>query len=202
MMLFTPDAQPHEFYETYIRMKKTIFIITALLVFATLAACKNQQKTDVSDNDARGYIVQVGDMAPDFEMELPDGNKVLLSALRGKVVMLQFTASWCGVCRKEMPHIEKEIWQKQRDNPDFALFGIDRNEPDEKIDELRKATGVTYPIGRDPNGDIFGLYAEKKAGITRNVIIDRTGKIVMLTRLYDEKEFAEMTQKINNLLTP
>lgn len=53
--------------------------------------------------DAAGYIVKVGDEAPDFEMTLTDGSKVKLSDLKGKVVMLQFTASWCGVCRKEMP---------------------------------------------------------------------------------------------------
>lgn len=62
------------------------------------------------------------------------------------------------------------------------------------------ATGVTYPIGMDPNADIFGSYAEKSAGITRNVIIDREGKIVMLTRLYDEEEFNEMVDTIDKLL--
>ena len=68
-------------------------------------------------------------MAPDFEMSLTDGTKVKLSSLRGKVVMLQFTASWCGVCRKEMPFIESDIWQKHKDNKQFALYGIDRDEP-------------------------------------------------------------------------
>ena len=51
--------------------------------------------------DSNGYIVKVGDVAPDFEMMLTDGSRVKLSDLRGKVVMLQFTASWCSVCRKE-----------------------------------------------------------------------------------------------------
>lgn len=148
----------------------------------------------------RGYIVRVGDMAPDFDMVLPDGGSVTLSSLRGKVVMLQFTASWCGVCRKEMPHIESDIWQRHKDNPEFALYGIDREEPVEKIEEMIAATGVTYPIGMDPTADIFGSYAEKNAGITRNVVIDREGKIVMLTRLYDEEEFNEMVDTIDKLL--
>jgi peroxiredoxin len=72
------------------------------------------------ETDERGYIVKVGDMAPDFKIKLTDGKTVQLSDLKGKIVMLQFTASWCGVCRKEMPFIESDIWQKHKNNPQFA----------------------------------------------------------------------------------
>lgn len=147
------------------------------------------------------YKVKTGDNAPDFEMNLPSGEKVKLSSLRGKIVMLQFTASWCGVCRKEMPYIEKQIWQRHKDNPRFALYGIDREEPAETVIEFAKKTKVTYPIGLDPNADIFGLYADKKAGITRNIIIDKEGKIVMMTRLFKMDEFNKMVSTIDSLLT-
>ncbi len=53
--------------------------------------------------DSTGYIVKVGQDAPDFTVMLTDGRSMTLSQQRGKVVMLQFTASWCGVCRREMP---------------------------------------------------------------------------------------------------
>lgn len=152
------------------------------------------------DADDRKYLVQVGDMAPDFEMDMPDGSRVKLSDMRGKIVMLQFTASWCGVCRKEMPHIESDIWQQYKANPHFALFGIDRDEPAKTVLAFAEKTGVTYPIGLDPGGEIFQLYAEKNAGITRNVIIDKEGRIVMLTRLFDPEEFKEMTALIGKLL--
>lgn len=152
------------------------------------------------DNIDYQYKVKVGDIAPDFEMSLPSGKTIKLSSLRGKVVMLQFTASWCGVCRKEMPHIEKDIWQKHKNNPNFALFGIDREEPAETVLKFAKATGVTYPIGLDPKADIFATYAEREAGITRNVIIDKDGKIVMLTRLFKMEEFNEMVSLIDSLL--
>lgn len=150
--------------------------------------------------DDTGYIVKVGDMAPDFTITLTDGKKVALSSLRGKVVMLQFTASWCGVCRKEMPFIEKDIWLKHKNNAEFALLGIDRDEPLDKVLAFAKSTGVTYPLGLDPGADIFAKYALRNAGITRNVLIDREGRIVMLTRLYNEEEFASLVKKINELL--
>ena len=151
--------------------------------------------------DERGYLVKVGEMAPDFEMTLTDGSVIRLSDLRGKTVMLQFTASWCGVCRKEMPHIEKEIWDKHKNNPSFALFGIDREETQEVVEKFIKQTGVTYPIGLDPKGDIFASYADRRAGITRNVIIDENGKILMLTRLFNEQEFGAMVKLIDKMLS-
>lgn len=173
-------------------MRRTIAIFALLLfVFNSLSA---------QDQEDRKYIVKVGDTAPDFTMFLPDGTKIRLSDLRGKVVMLQFTASWCGVCRKEMPYIESDIWQNHKSNVNFALYGIDRDEPAATVLDFAKKTGVTYPIGLDPNADIFGLYAEKDAGITRNIIIGKDGKIVMLTRLYDPAEFTEMVKVIDNLL--
>ncbi len=170
--------------------KSYIFIIS-LLVFTSVTA---------QSNDDRGYIVKVGDTAPDFSMKLTNGKTVKLSDFRGKIVMLQFTASWCGVCRKEMPFIERDIWQKYKGNPNFALLAIDRDEPLETVIKFAETTGITYPIGLDPNADIFALYADRKAGITRNVIIDKKGKIIMLTRLFNEEEFAEMVKLIGDLV--
>ncbi|MGV8962638.1 MAG: TlpA family protein disulfide reductase [Candidatus Saccharimonadaceae bacterium] len=187
-----------------------IFLSTIVFLSCTLKvdSAGNSAESTVSSTDSlflvvdeRDYIVKVGEMAPDFEMSLPNGEKIILSSLRGKVVMLQFTASWCGVCRKEMPHIEKEIWAKHRNNDSFALYGIDREEPIEKVEELIKKTGVSYPIGLDHDAGIFTLFAKKEAGITRNVIIDKYGRIVMLTRLFDEDEFKEMVKLIDVLLT-
>jgi peroxiredoxin len=148
----------------------------------------------------RGYIVKVGDAAPDFSLKLTDGKTMKLSDLKGKVVMLQFTASWCSVCRHEMPFIERDIWLRHKADPNFVLLAVDRDEPLETVVKFAKAIPITYPIGLDPHADIFALYAERDAGITRNVIVDKTGKIVLLTRLYNEEEFKRMTEEIDALL--
>jgi len=147
-----------------------------------------------------GYIVKIGNQAPPFSTTLVNGKAISTANFKGKVVMLQFTASWCSVCRKEMPFIERDIWLKNKTNKNFVLIGIDLDEPLEKVKKFQDDIKVTYPMALDPGGKIFGLFAEKKAGVTRNVILDKTGKIVYLTRLYKEDEFAEMVKVIETLL--
>ena len=88
-------------------MKQLRLWLLGLFALCGIAAVAQEAKAD-----STGYIVKVGQTAPDFTVTLTDGKTVKLSDFRGKVVMLQFTASWCGVCRKEMPFIEKDIWLK------------------------------------------------------------------------------------------
>ena len=146
-----------------------------------------------------GYLVKTGDKAPDFVINEAGGKTYRLSDLKGMVVMLQFTASWCSVCRQEMPFIEKEIWKPWKE-AGLAVIGIDRDEPLDKVLKFKKDIGVTYPLALDPDADIFGLYALKEAGVTRNVIIDRNGKIVFQTRLFDRAEFDLMKKAISSQL--
>ena len=150
----------------------------------------------VFSQNNRGYLVKIGDQAPNID---------LLENYKGKVIMLQFTASWCSVCIKEMPFIEKEIWQKHESNDDFILIGLAKDTPkhpqkQKEINLMRKKTGATYPIITDKESIIFNMFAEKKAGVTRNIIIDKNGEIAFLTRLFDRKEFNEMKKIIEKLL--
>lgn len=150
--------------------------------------------------DDRGYLVKIGDIAPtDFDLVLHTGETTDLRALRGKVVILQFTASWCVVCRKEMPHLEKDVHQGYQDKG-VVLIGVDRDEPLEVVQKFAKDMNITYPLALDPNADIFGRFADKKSGVTRNVVIDQEGKIVFLTRLFDENEYREMLKVIDELV--
>ncbi len=166
-------------------MKKIISIIILLIPVLVIA----------QENDNRGYIVEVGQQCPDFEIIMQDGSKTSLSDLKGKVIMLQFTASWCGVCRKEMPHIENEIWKVYKDKG-LVLIGVDRGEPLETVKAFAKTMKISYPLALDEDQSAFRLFALPKAGVTRNILIDRKGKIIFLTRLYNEDEFGKLKAKI------
>ncbi len=156
-----------------------------------------QTEQKVYEND---YIVQVGDVAPDFELTMDDGSTFKLSDHRGKLVMLQFTASWCGICRQEMPHIEKDIWQKHKDDNNFVLVGVCRRDSLAQAKQLAEGTGVTYPMVLDTNSEAFTKYATAKAGVTRNVLVSPEGKIIMLTRLFKQNEFNQLVKTIDSLL--
>lgn len=188
--------------------KKYLFLLSVI----AMLSCGNRATSPTTAADAPNtvaqpvvyeheFLVKPGDVAPDFTLPLTNGDTFTLSEQRGKIVMLQFTASWCGVCRREMPHIEKDIWQRHKSNPRFVLVGVDREESKDVVDEYTAKVGTTYPMVLDTAGNVFASYAVRKSGITRNVLVGKDGRIVMLTRSFKEKEFNELVATIDSLLT-
>ncbi|MEE8341100.1 MAG: TlpA disulfide reductase family protein [Candidatus Neomarinimicrobiota bacterium] len=165
-----------------------------IIFLLTLSALYSEQQAD-----SVGFYVKVGDPSPDFSLTFPNGDSTTFAELKGKVIMLQFTASWCSVCRREMPYIEKDIWQVLKDD-DLVLLGIDRDEPAEVVKKFAEDMKISYPLALDPGADIFGLFADKNSGVTRNVIIDKEGNIAHLTRLFTMEEFNIMVERIKDLL--
>jgi len=149
--------------------------------------------------DDRGYIVRVSQQAPKFEFQLLTGDTINNDVLKGKVVVFQFTASWCGVCRKEMPALESEVWQRFKDK-DFLLIGLDLKEDEITAKQFAKNMGVTYPMASDLDGTLFELFAGPKQGVTRNIVLNKNGEIVFLTRLYERDEFEQMILVIDEEL--
>ena len=171
-------------------MKKTIAFLLFILIYS-FVNCQNETN--------RGYKIKVGETLPALEMRMRNGEVWTNENLENKVVVLQFTGSWCSVCRREMPELEEKVW-KEFKNKDFLLIGIDTKESKEKVDLFIEKMGISYPISYDTDGEIFSDFAVEGAGVTRNIVVDKNGKIVFLTRLYEEKEFNSMIQIIKTLL--
>ena len=166
--------------------------LTLLFLFLSFAAFSQNEVN-------RGYHVKVGDKAPNLTLHFINGKTTTLNQLKGKVVVLQFTASWCPVCRREMPHLEKEIWNVYK-NKNFLLVAVDFQQPADTAAAFKKEMNITYPMADDKTGNQFFKFAVKNAGVTRNIVIDQHGKIAFLTRLYNRDEFLAMKKKIGELL--
>ena len=94
--------------------------------------------------------------APDFEVETFDGETLRLSDLNGKVVVLNFWASWCPPCRWEMPFFET-MWQEYRDQG-VVFVGIAMSDTLENVKAFAEEAGVTYPVGLDTTTEIARAY--------------------------------------------
>lgn len=143
-------------------------------------------------------LVKEGATAPNFTFETKDGKTVNLSDLKGKVVWINFFATWCPPCRQELPHLQKEVYDKYKNNQNFVLMIFGREHSLEEINKFTTEQNFTMPFCPDKERKIFSVYA--KQNIPRNFIIDKDGKIAVSSSGFNEKEFAEIVKKFEKLL--
>ncbi len=123
-----------------------------------------------------GGTVAAGKLAANFTLNGLDGHPVTLSALRGKVIMLNIWATWCGPCREEMPSIEK-LYEKLQGDPNFVILAVSQDtEGKAAVAPFMAKNGFKFPVLLDPDnkvGDAYGV-----SGIPETFIIDQQGRIV------------------------
>jgi peroxiredoxin len=161
-------------------MKKLSAIL--LLCFATLFS--NAQQIDTTTR------TKVGDLSPNFSFNISKDKVVSLSDYRGKIVVLDFFATWCPPCRMELPRVQKEIWEKYKADPKFALFAFDREENWDKLLPFKQKNHFSFPMVPDMGRVVFSLYASQS--IPRLIVIDEKGKIIYQSIGYTEKDFSEL----------
>jgi thiol-disulfide isomerase/thioredoxin len=112
-------------------------------------------------------------LAPGFSVKSVSGDEISLEGLKGKVVLLDFWATWCGPCRQEMPAV-KGIWKKYKDNQ-FVIIGISQDRDRGALDRYLKEEGITWPQILDGQGRISRTYGVR--GIPHTVLIDQEGAV-------------------------
>jgi peroxiredoxin len=142
-------------------------------------------------------IVKDGHIAPDFEVQMFDGSTIKLADLKGKVVLLNFWATWCPPCRAELARVQKDIIERFQGEP-FVFIPVSRGEKRETVAAFREKMGYTFPMGLDTESTIYKKYAETY--IPRNFLIDKEGKVVKASVGYDEAEFAELIKLIEETI--
>ena len=119
--------------------------------------------------------VAVGDVAPDFQLEDTKGNKISLSDLRGKVVMLNLWATWCPPCIEEMPSMER--LHEVMAGDDFVMLAINAEQNGRTVvPEFLQKTPYTFPILYDDKGVVQKLYGVYK--FPESFIVGKDGKVV------------------------
>jgi peroxiredoxin len=145
----------------------------------------NARRTEKLDTTSR---VHVGDRVPQFSLTTADGVEFSLPE-NGKVVLINFFATWCGPCRIELPHIER-IWKEHKDDEHFRLLVIGREETTETVRQYRDENGFTFPIAADPDRDVYSLFASEL--IPRTVVVSRDGQIAYSKAGFNEDDLDEL----------
>ena len=123
-------------------------------------------------------IVSLGEAAPEFTGRTLDGKEVKLSDLRGKIVLLDFWATWCGPCIQEMPHVRR-AYEKYAKKGDFVVIGISLDEDAGKVRGFVKQRKIGWPqIVGGPAKENAIAKAYFVEGIPASFLIDRDGKVV------------------------
>ena len=125
----------------------------------------------------RMLSTNVGQFAPEISLPSPEGKEIALSSLKGKLVLIDFWASWCGPCRKEMPNVIK-IYSKFK-NKGFEIYGVSLDQDKEKWMEAITKDGINWPQVSDLKyWDNVAARIYNVQGIPYTVLIDKDGKII------------------------
>lgn len=141
------------------------------------------------------FAAGAGTPAPDFTLTARDGGTVSLAKHRGEVIVLNFWATWCGPCRKEMPLLES-IHRRYQERG-LTLIGVNVERDPKAADAWLRQTPVTFPIVYDTESKVSQLY--KVNGMPSTVFIDRRGNLRRIHQGYkpgDENEYLDQIRKL------
>ena len=158
-------------------MKKTVvvFIIACAMTVAAFGQSRKTPDAVIKAFEGTGIqVVSEGIDPINFTLPLPDGTKITLSQLKGKVVFLNFWATWCGPCRSEMPSMEA-VYQRLK-NRGFEILAVNLGDSKGKVTEFINEYKLNFPAVLDEKS-ITGSQYNIRA-IPTTFIIDRRGLII------------------------
>ncbi|MCI0475573.1 MAG: TlpA family protein disulfide reductase [Anaerolineales bacterium] len=180
--------------------KKTVMGVAALIgaLLLVLGACSLIPTNLIGvtrDASGRPSVARVGELAPEIDLLTLSGERVVLSQLVGKPVLVNFWATWCGPCRQEFPALVRK--SKQYQDQGFVILAINTQDPnsDQGVLNFAQNTLVTFPVARDRDERFARAYNVR--GLPTSVFIDRAGIIRDIVSgamddAYIDKQFAKI----------
>jgi peroxiredoxin len=183
---------------------KEFIVIVTLFSDAERAQRQSARPQHTVNPDATankdGYLVSVNDTAKDFTVQMINGETIRLSDLKGKVVMLNFWATWCAPCLMEFYDFPSKIIAPFK-NSSFLLLPVSRGERMEvvkaKMKHLQK-NGISFNVGIDPTEDIWKRFAE--GAIPKSFLIDKNGVVRYMTTGGSDDNMDKLVTMIKSLL--
>lgn len=163
-------------------IKKYAAIYALLFVAAILIMVDHYYETPMTLADVKGLSgvdvekSEVGFMAPGFTARNLKGQRVRLADYRGRVVLLNLWATWCGPCRVEMPGLENLYRRFRSEGLEILAVSLDKGSSTDPVQKFVDEYQLSFPVLVDPDGQVEGLY--NTFTIPTTYVIDRKGMVV------------------------
>lgn len=144
-----------------------------------------------------GTLRHVGEPVPDFQLTSIEGTPFDTVDLRGKVIVLNFFATWCGPCQMELPHLQA-VWNEFRNDDDFRMLVVGREESEDSVKAFQQKHGFTFPLASDPDRSVYNKFASQS--IPRTYLISRQGTIVHEFTGFYEVEISKLKRLLRKEL--
>ncbi len=170
-------------------MKKVILGLFAVAMFFTTLKAQDDFNSTT--------VIKAGDKMPAFSTLSLDGKTFSSESLKGKVTLINFWATWCGPCQKELPLLQKDIFEKLS-SKGLEVLAISRGEKEEVVKKFIDQKKYTFPVYLDSETKTYNLFATKF--IPRNFVIGKDGLVKWATMGFTEEEFSNMIKLIEEEL--
>lgn len=175
-------------------MKTKLYYFIILCCSVLFSACAANDV--VMDDAEKSTLVKVGDIAPDFTVDLLSGQSVTLSSLQGQSVLLVFFATWCGDCHPQLALLDA-VNDRFGDKA-FKLIAISKGEKVSDVRDYIQRKGYGFDVAVDSDSSIYSMYATQY--VPRCFVIDPLGRIVAMSAEYDKTEFELLLKVVSSLL--
>lgn len=181
-------------------MKKLTLLLFSIILISSNSCNYKQKKAerDAKLDVIKSTLIKVGQAVPEFSYITLNKDTISINDLKGKVVFMNFFATSCPICIKELPFVESDIWAKYKNNDNFELIVFGREHNTDEVIAFKEKTAYSFNLVPDPGRKIYSLFAERY--IPRNIVLNREGKIIYQATGFDDEEFAKLKEIIEKEL--